>query len=73
MKRYDNYGLNKNENWLYYMARTITQEFNKNNITKQIIDKAIEEAIELGLNRRITNDFNINLIKERLYNWHAVN
>lgn len=72
MDRNDTYGLNKNESWLYYMARTIAQETNKNNITKQIVSEAIQEAIECGTNRRITSDYNKKLVQTRLYNWFAV-
>jgi hypothetical protein len=73
MNRNDDYELNKNEEWIYHMAQTIVQyDYDKNNLTKQNVNEAIQEAIEIGMNRRITNDFNENLIQNRLYNWFAV-
>ena len=74
MERNDDYGLNKNETWIYRMARTILIAIEKEQdvLTTSDIVGAIDESLELGLGRRISNEYNYSLVKARLCNWFDV-
>lgn len=70
MNRYDDYGLNSNETFIYRMAKTILQE--QKEWSLKDIEDAINDSIELGMDRRINNDYNYNLVKSRLCNWFDI-
>ena len=67
MNRWDDYGLNKNELYIYRMAKTILQE--QEIYTVKDITDVMDEAINLGKWRRIDDDYNYNLVKNRLCNF----
>lgn len=70
MERNDDYGLNENEVFIYRVAKVILQEQKEINVYD--IDMAIDDSIEVGLGRRITEDFSYKLVKARLCNFFDV-
>lgn len=70
MNRYDDYGLNRNETYIYRMTKILLELVK--DITVEQIDIAMNESIELGKGRRIDSDYNYDLVKSRLCNWYDV-